>query len=187
LSSVVIENAQSRGRTLFVFLTYTLASKTSALSVFHSLIFQLASQDEMLQSVVCNSSLEKLRNSLPTAETLFSNLVLACKELVYLVLDGLDEIGEAQRCLLVQRLMTLGETLGGLRVCLSSRPEADLKRCLATQPLATLRVDAENAGAIQVYVNQWTEDWFRGLGADEDFKSEARRLLAPLAWKSKGV
>ncbi|KAK1830451.1 hypothetical protein QBC39DRAFT_354018 [Podospora conica] len=187
LSTTVIQSAQSRGKTLFIFLTYTLADKTSALSVFHSLIFQLASQDEMRQSVVCNSSLEKLRTSLEVAETLLSNLVLACKEPVYIVVDGLDEISEGQRCLLVKRLMTLLDALEGLRVCLSSRPEADLKRCLANQPKSILRVDAENAEAIQVYVDQWTKNWLRDREADEDFKSEALRLLAPLALKSKGM
>ncbi|KAK3378716.1 NACHT domain protein [Lasiosphaeria ovina] len=187
LSTTAIQSARGRGKALFIFLTYTLADRTSALSVFHSLIFQLASQDEMLQSVVCQSSLEVLRNNLEAAEKLLSNLVLACKEPVYIVVDGLDEIGEAQRCLLVQRLMTLLDVLEGLRVCMSSRPEADLKKCLASQPKSTLRVDAENSGSIQVYVNTWTEDWLRGCHASGEFKSEIRRLLSPLAWKSKGM
>jgi hypothetical protein len=186
LSTTAIQSARGRGKALFIFLTYTLANRTSALSVFHSLIFQLASQDEILQSVVCKSSLEDLRSSLAVAEKLFSDLVLACNEPVYIVVDGLDEIGEAERCLLVQRLMTLLDIFEGLRVCMSSRPEADLKRCLADHPKSTLRVDAENSGSIQVYVNRWTEDWLQRRQTSGEFESELRRLLAPLAWKSKG-
>lgn len=186
LSSTVIQSARGRGNTLFIFLTYTLTEKTSALSIFQSLIFQLASQDEMLQSIVCESSCENLRNSLEVAEKLFTDLVLACKEPVYIVVDGLDEIKEKARCLFVKRLMALLEVLEELRVCLSSRPEADLKKCLANQPKSTLRVHAENAGSIQVFVNRWTENWLRDCQASDQFAFEIRRLLAPLAWRSKG-
>jgi len=140
----------------------------------------------MLQSVVCESSRENLRNSLDTAHKLLSDLVLACSGPVYIIVDGLDEIGEMERCLLVKRLTTLLEVSEELRVCLSSRPEADLKTCLANQPKSTLRVDAENAGSIQVFVDRWTEDWLRECHASAKFAAEIRRLLASLAWKSKG-
>ncbi|GAB1319448.1 hypothetical protein MFIFM68171_09658 [Madurella fahalii] len=187
LASTVIQSARDRGKALFVFLTYTLADKTTALSVLHSLIFQLASQDEMLQSVVCGSSRETLKNSLDAAQKLLCDLLLTCAGPVYIMVDGLDEIGELERCLLVKRLKILLEASEELRVCFSSRPEADLKMCLAEQPKSTLRVDAENAGSIQVFVSRWTEDWVRECHASEEFAAEIRRLLASLAWKSKGM
>ncbi|KAK0715222.1 NACHT domain protein [Lasiosphaeris hirsuta] len=169
LSTTAIQSARGRGKTLFVFLTYTHINKTSALSIFQSLIFQLASQYEVLQSVVCESSCENPRNSLEAAEKLFSDLVLACNEHVFMVVDGLDEMGEEERCLLVKRLIALLDVLEGVRVYLSSRPEADLKKCLANQPKSTLQVHAENAGSIQVFVNKWTEDWLRDCQASEQF------------------
>ncbi|RYP49270.1 hypothetical protein DL768_004993 [Monosporascus sp. mg162] len=106
LSSTVIERTKTCGRALFAFLSYTLSSSTSALSIFHSLVFQLASDDDDLRAIVCESIGEDLRSSTEGAVDVFKQL-LAYAGLVYIIIDGLDEIEELERGRLLKYLLGL--------------------------------------------------------------------------------
>jgi len=179
-----VEETRKLGQSLFAFLSYTHASNTSALSIFHSLIFQLASEDDDLQTVVCESSREKLKTNVEVAAKLFSDL-LACAGLVYVVIDGLDEIKELERGLLLKHLLAVSRDAEDVRICISSRPEADLKTYL-DEKADTVRVDTQNAGSIQKFVDHQTQKWLHDRNASPAAAAEVQRLLAPLAWKSKG-
>jgi len=149
------------------------------------MIFQLASQDESLQTVVCEFSRENLSNSLETSEKLLSSL-LAVSGPVYVIIDGLDEIDENERNLLLKHLISLLKVTEELKVCISSRPETDIKRHLTEHENLTIWVDTGNSGSIQIYVDRWSQNWLREHNGSGEAKSEILRLLAPLAWKSKG-
>lgn len=152
-----MDEARRRGRTLFAFLSYNFASTTSALSVLHSFIFQLASGDRDLETVVCGSSRDNLRSNLEVAVKIFSSL-LDCAGPVYVTIDGVDEIDERERYLLLSQLLAVSETSEQLRLFVSSRPEADLKSCLLGKA-EILRVETRNAGSIHTFVEQQCRKW----------------------------
>ena len=150
----------------------------------HSLIFQLASDDENLQTALCELSRETLKSNNEVALKILSTL-LTCAGTAYIVIDGLDEVDEIERSLLVRQLLTILETCEGVKIFISSRPEADLKTLL-TGHTTSIRVDDRNAGSIQAFVNQWTKNWFREGQVSPTGQAEIERWLAPLAYKSKG-
>ncbi|RYP21518.1 hypothetical protein DL765_002154 [Monosporascus sp. GIB2] len=185
LSSTVIERAKTCGRALFAFLSYTLSSSTSALSIFHSLIFQLASDDDDLRAIVCESVGEDLRSSTEGAVDIFKQL-LAYAGFVYIIIDGLDEIEELERGRLLKYLLGLSKDCEGLKVMISSRNEADILSVLKHES-TILRVDHKNAGNIQTFVNQQCQNWFQQCNFFPETETEIRGLLAPLASNSQGM
>ncbi|KAL9621920.1 MAG: hypothetical protein Q9160_003741 [Pyrenula sp. 1 TL-2023] len=157
----------------------------AALSVLRSLMFQLASQADTLQEVLCQSSLENLKGSTDCAVELLTAF-LALVGPVYIVVDGLDEIDEVHRCKLLKQLLGLLEKCENMKLLISSRPDADITAILQEKS-ADIRVDHRNCESIEVFVTQSLRRWF----AERDFLPEGRaeieRLLAPLTGKSKGM
>lgn len=184
LAGIAVDKALERGRSLFAFISYTHASNTSALSILHSLIFQLAADEENLQIVLCQLDRKNFKSNTKIALEILSSL-LAYAGTVYIVIDGLDEMDEIERGILVKNLQDILKRCGGVRILISSRPEADLKSLLGGQT-PSIRVDNQNAGSIQMFVRHWTRNWFE----ERQFSSQARAAiegwLAPLASKSKG-
>ena len=175
---------KSLRQTIYAFLSYTLSSSSSALSILHSLIFQLASDHDDLQTVVCQSSRESLKSSIDTAISLLTNL-LGYTGPVYIVIDGVDEIDEIERRRLLKQLLHLSEACEGAKILISSRPEADIGEMIKDK--ATIRVDSRNGGSIQTFVTQRTQEWFRERNFLPEAQAEIQSLLAPLASNSKGA
>ncbi len=103
----------------FAFLTYQ-DVKTTALSTIQSLVFQLAERDEGRMAIICESMSEDLRSDLTAAGNLLSSLIHYVGS-AYLVIDGVDEMSEAERARLVLELMRLANACANLRIILSSR------------------------------------------------------------------
>ena len=185
LSSTVVDKARSFGRTIFAFLSYTLSSSTSALSILHSLIFQLASDDDDLQAVLCQSSRENLKSNINVATNLLTKL-LNCAGSVYIVTDGVDEIDEIERGRLIKQLLDLSKNCDYTKILVSSRPEADITAILNGKAI-TIRVDNRNAGSIQAFVTRYIHKWFLDRGFLPEAQAEIEGLLAPLASNSKGI
>lgn len=185
LAGTAVDKARTLGRTLFAFLSYAQASSTSALAVLQSLIFQLAADDEDLQTALCELDRQNLRSSIGVAIEILKTL-LAYAGIVYIVIDGLDEINEIERCLLVKHLRDDLKDLQEARVLISSRSEADLQKLLGDHA-KSVQVNNQNAKSIQAFVKRWTTDWFeeRQFLPQEMVGIEA--WLAPLALKSKGL
>lgn len=92
----MVDKAYTISYTAFAFLSNAFSSSISALSVLHSLLFQLASQHENLQDVLCRSTNEQVKSNVTVAvDTL--KAVLDCAGHVFLIIDGLDEIDEVER------------------------------------------------------------------------------------------
>lgn len=185
LAGIVIEECQSPGnRVIYAFLTHTYAANTSAVSIFHSLIFQLASKDDNIRAALCQSARETVKTNLNSAVSLLKSL-LDCAGVTYLVVDGADEIDKTQRRLLLDELVKLSADCDTARVLICSRAEADIERLLGTSP--SIRVDQGNIGSIQAFVNHQAKEWI----ANNDFLAHARgeieALLAPVASKAKGM
>jgi hypothetical protein len=185
LSTAVITESQKTGsgKVVYAFLSYKYSSSLSALSISHSLIFQLAADDEHLREIVCQSSKEALKSSIDIATELLKTLINYAAP-VYIVIDGLDEIEELDRRQLLKRILELSKACAGVRILISSRNEVDIKQRLKDH--TTIRVDLQNAGSIQNFVNQRAKEWFSERDFESDEKSEIEGLLAPLAAHAKG-
>ncbi|KIW65266.1 hypothetical protein PV04_07539 [Phialophora macrospora] len=187
LTSAKIAETQKTGKVIYAFLSYKFASSLSALSILHSLIFQLAADRDDLQEIVCQSSSETLKSSIEAATELLKTLVHYVTP-VYIVIDGIDEIDELERGRLLKHILSLLKTddrASSARVCISSRIETDLTRML--KDWAIIRVDHHNAGSIQKFVNQCARQWYSEDNISPEMKSEIEGLLAPLASHAKGM
>ncbi|KAF5574950.1 Nacht domain protein [Fusarium subglutinans] len=186
LTSSVIKHIQSLDgtHTVFVFLTY-LDSHTSALSVLQSLIFQLASTSLSLKTILCQSDLLHLGNDFKVAATLLQTLIESAG-VVRVIIDGLDEINPTQRSRLIKELVRLNGECGGCHILLTSRAESDISRDLAGKTM-DLQVDKNNAGSIQVFVNQTMAEWFKERGFVPEVQDKVQGWAAPLAFHAKGM
>ena len=183
LSCTVVSKTKTIGRTIYAFLSDALRNSTSALSIAHSLIFQLASDFEDLEAVVCQTVREDVKASLDKAFDLLFSL-LACAGPVYIIIDGLDEIDEIERNRFMVQLLSLVKKCDTAKILLSSRAEDDLAKSLADVP--TIRVDHRNTGSIQAYVSQNAQQWYRERNFSPEAQVEIDSLLTGLVANSKG-
>ena len=186
LSSTVVETAKvvQQTRTIYTFLSYAFRSTLSALSILHSLIFQLASDSEDLQDVICQACGENLKSSLDAAANLLKTLLVGAGP-TYIVIDGVDETDEIERRRLLKRLLEMAETCHEVKILVSSRAEADIADSLTDQ--VSIRVDKRNAGSIQTFVDRRTVEWFAKCNFLPEAQSEIQSLLAPLASNAEGM
>ncbi|KAL6403418.1 NACHT domain protein [Ilyonectria robusta] len=185
LAGTVIDKAMCSHRTVFAFLSYDHSAKTTALSVLHSLMFQLASEDDQLQTVLCQSTRVNLKNKLDVATQLLQTL-LSCAGPVCVVIDGIDEIDGSEQRVLLHQLVDLSNACQETRILVSSRTEPAIEKVL--EPVSSkIRVDTRNAGSIQAYINDWFGEWISTHDFLPNDKASIMGLLAPLSAKAKGM
>lgn len=170
--------------TCFAFLTYK-DEKISALSIMHSLIFQLAERNDERVDIICESMGQDLKSNLKVAKDLLRSLILQTGS-VYLVIDGVDEISISERSRMMTELLGLVKSCEGLRVIFSSRPEADLMRTLEKTTVA-MQVNDHNEENIQCYVEESTERMLKDRKILRRDRNEIKRLLAPIARRAEGM
>jgi hypothetical protein len=184
LASKVVYESKLRGRAIFAFLSYTISNSTSALSILHSLIFQVSSDDDTLKSILCQSSREHLKSSIEETALLLRTLLNGAGP-VYIIIDGVDEINEIDRGNLLKQLTEISKNCEETKILVSSRIEADISKILSDNA-AIIRVDQCNAGSIQTYVNQKTQEWFIERNFIPEAREQIQGLLSPLAANAKG-
>jgi hypothetical protein len=147
-----------RGRTIFAFPSHAHAD-TTAMSIMHSLLFQLAARDADLQAMLTDSNKQDLMTNTTATKELLAD-VLKCAGATFLVIDGLDEVEEFERKQLLTSLIEILKacTDSNLKICISSRAEDDIVKILEPTA-ATVRVDKENTTGILTYVNSRFEEW----------------------------
>jgi hypothetical protein len=187
LAGTIINRAKTAGRAIFAFLSHAFYSCTSALSILHSLIFQLGSDDDDLQATLCQSNRENLKNSITVAVSLLTTL-LNCAGPVYIIIDGVDEIDKIERGRLLRQLLDLSKNCKETKILISCRLEADIQTIFdLASASASIRVDNRNAGSIQAFVNSQSHTWFQTRNFLPREKAEIERLLAPVAANAKGI
>ncbi|GAQ07430.1 hypothetical protein ALT_4751 [Aspergillus lentulus] len=185
LAGAVVDKAYTIGHTAFAFLSHAVSTSTSALGVLHSLLFQVASQHEDLQDVLCHSTNEQIKSNITVAvDTLKS--ILDCAGQVFLIVDGLDEIDEVERRVLLKQLLHLSHECHETRIFISSRREEDIAVILEARS-ETIRVDGRNEESIQVLVDYQLKQIFQSRRFPPQIQDEIKRSLAPLASKAKGM
>lgn len=135
--------------------------------------------------VVCESMGEDLKRNLTAAKDLLRSLILHAGS-VYLVIDGIDEISQSERGRMITELLELVDSCDGLRVIISSRPEADLMRALDDTTVA-IQVHENNEKNIECYVEESTQRMFKARRVLRRDQDEIRKLLAPIARRANGM
>src|SRR5271170_4265415 len=114
MSSVVICRKRAAGfNVLFAFLRHDKPTCSSALKILHSLIFQVLLDNQPLQPIMheaYTSNYRQIMSSLEFTAELLGDLVREVGP-VFIVIDGVDEIPEPERWLLLKTLT------GQLKAC----------------------------------------------------------------------
>ena len=185
LTTTVIDAALTPDRTVaYAMLKYNEQSTVSALSILHSLIFQMAQNRGDLQSVICKSPGQKLKSHLEEAAELLK-VMLDCAGASYIIVDGLDEINAIERTALINQLVRLCTECTETKVLFSSRVEENITSLLKDKTFE-IKVHNRNSGSIQTFVNQRKAEWCKERDFRPEFRDELDGLLAPLAADAKG-
>ncbi|KAM7210966.1 hypothetical protein V8F06_013646, partial [Rhypophila decipiens] len=116
LAGTVVRTCRGLGkRVACAFLTHSLTASTSALSVLHSFIFQLARTTDDLQGALCHSSRQDLKSSLDCAAEVLTSLVDFAGP-TWFVVDGLDELDRIERRRLLSQLAELAKKCETIRI-----------------------------------------------------------------------
>jgi hypothetical protein len=186
LTTTVIDAALTPDHTVgYAILKYNEQSTVSALSVLHSLIFQMTQNRDDLQAVICKSMRQRLKSHLEEAAELLKT-VLDCAGASFIIVDGLDEIDALERSALIKQLVRLGTECTETKVLFSSRTEENITFLLKDKTFE-IDVHSRNSGSIQKFVNWRKTQWCQDRGFRSDFRNELDGLLAPLAANAKGL
>ena len=183
LAATVVENCRKTGPTLFAFLSHTVSSSTTALSVLHSLIFQLTAYDGDFQAIICRCKLSDVQSKLEAAKELLKSLLTSSS--THIVVDGLDEIDGLEQLLLINTLISLLQDCKGVRILISSRTDSDLTRAMEGHA-ARIQVDSNNLQSIQMFVDYEVQRFFQSRKLDKPATVAIEKWLVPLATKSRG-
>jgi hypothetical protein len=134
------------------------------------------------------SNYRQIMSSFEFTTELFANLVKA-SDTVFIVIDGVDEMAETERSILLKALTGLLKVCRDVKLLISSRRERDIELALGSN-VPSARVDHENMGDIDAYIKNQTDDWLPELqsyGADDLMCSEAKLLLGSISSKANGM
>lgn len=188
LAPWVVAAANSKTRAAFCspFPATMMSIYTTAVSIIHTLLFQLTSEDVDIQSILTESSKIDLKSNLAAAQELLTT-ALECANKVSTVIDGLDEVEPLELELLwtalIKDLHDCSDVV--LKMCISSRAEDDITEILVPKA-AALCVYRINALDIEAYDKSRFEEWMAGTDFLADGKSEIEALLSPISTKAKG-
>lgn len=172
---------------LFVFLSFQHRESTNRVAVLHSLIFQLLYQHHHLRPALQkafdydNRDLQSFANY---NQQLLTDL-LQCIGVTYIVLDGLDEIPEKERQVLLKGFLQMSNQCPELTIMVSSREEIDISGLLRSRALS-LRIGLRNSEDIELYFNTKAEEWLDTLPIDDATYSSLKSLLQGVPERAEG-
>ena len=154
-------------------------------------MFQVLLDNEALRPIMheaYTSNYRQITSSLEFTAKLFANLVKEAGP-VFIIIDGVDEMSEPERRLLLKTLTGQLQACEDLKLLISSRGERDIALALGND-VPSVRVDHKNITDIEACIEKQTDDWLpelRSYGADDSMCSEAKQLLKSISSKAKGV
>ncbi|KAJ4193958.1 hypothetical protein NW767_010198 [Fusarium falciforme] len=184
LTAAAIEHTREHHPALFAFATHANNGSLSAFSILQSLMFQAAEDDKDFQTLLVESQERELRGNTGYIVGLLKTF-LATSGSTFIIIDGLDEMEECERQILLHRLTELSKECKDLRLLISSRSEDDISRRLEDKA-TTIRVDDRNSGSIQIYVDRRFEDWMASRQFNPATKKELLQFISPLSAKANG-
>lgn len=170
---------------LYIFASYEQGNKTTAKSILQSLIFQAAHTNEMLQTLLVDMDERELTKGMKATVVLLKRIVQSFGPF-YIVIDGLDEVDESERSMVLELLLDVSQSCKDVRLLISARPEYDIESKLK-KPAKEILVHHRNSGSIQLYVNQRTPEILATFSADKAAKAEIESLLIHLTPTAKGT
>lgn len=181
---------QTNAQLLFAFLTFDDEEQDHAVKVLQSLMCQMTNRNPHMWPIVHERYIMdagKLKSNLPYLEDLFIELVRDAEH-TFIIIDGVDEVDQLQRVLLLKSLMRVKESCQNVKLLISSRLETDIARVLEKTAVA-IRVDHKNAEDIETYVHHEVDEWLPrlvGYGASESTSSQIKTALGRLKEKANG-
>ncbi|CAK7213482.1 hypothetical protein SBRCBS47491_001815 [Sporothrix bragantina] len=130
LAAAAIDHIKQQHRTLFAFASYLNKNNSTALSIIQTFIFQAAEANSEFQSHLVESVERELRGNTGYAAGILKSYVKMADGPTYIVMDGLDEMDEDERQILLWQLDGLAKHCENLRLLISSRAEDDISRAL---------------------------------------------------------
>jgi len=183
LTATIIDHIRASHRTLFALVTHMNSANLTARSIIQSLLFQAAEDDSVLRLILIETKERELDgNTEHMADLLKSYLRTAGA--TYIIIDGLDEMGETERGFLLTHLARISQDCETLRVLIGSRVEHDITEKL--QQTTSIKVNDMNHGSIQIYVDHRTRDLIVSREFDAETESELFGLVSPLSAKANG-
>lgn len=192
---IVDKSTRSSSATLFAFLSYRQGS-VRAISVLHSLIFQLVTSDDIDKTLRRNLRATLHETFSSSQRNLKSNTKFACQTLSQLlkcvghsriIIDGLDEIVEFERGSLARELLAVLQECPESKILISSRSEDDILMALKDSKYEVIRAAENNSGCIQAYVSISTQEWLKKTSFNELECAEISQLVARLSSKARGM
>lgn len=198
LSSTIIERLetmrqplQNISSVLYFFCSYKQPDKNTCLAILRSFIYQIILQDEQLIDYVYNQYIE----------TPHSITVLVCKKMltclldscapnashIYIVIDGLDELPDAERGEFLPILKKwMIEKLAVLRFFIASQDLPDIRKVLRWKS-SGITVGDKNKKDIRKYVESATQELIEERCLDEVAPNIGRRIIDSLAPRAGGI
>ena len=175
---------QSR-RTLYAFASHIFAD-TTATSIIHTLLFQLASDDPSLQAVLSEANERDLKSNTEFVKVTLKRALQAALDKTFLVIDGLDEVDSFERKQVLFFLLDVLKECPDTRICVSSRMEDDIDKVIGNHATA-IRVDHKNESSIRSYVKNRAETWILDSGFEKKTEVELQGLMSAVVAHAKGM
>ena len=190
MSSIIINKLQGNTNqhpVAFAFLSHQSYHENVTLTTLHSFLFQLVIDDKTLRPVLFHKYENEYRKLTSSPEFVRDILkdILIMLPTTYIVVDGLDEVAETERQMLLACLVYLQKQVPALKLLISSRAEYDIRLHLTLQ-CETFHVHESNMQDIADYVKTRIDIWLSGLDLDPGSVFEIQRLTKDIASKSKG-
>ncbi|KAF4628634.1 hypothetical protein G7Y89_g9520 [Cudoniella acicularis] len=183
-ASFIVDKALERARTVYIFASYT-HTATTAISILQSLLFQISCNEPPIQLLLTEFNQRDLKSNTKAVTDLLKNAISVIGP-AFVVVDGVDELDESERTHLLCILLDILKESSEMKLCFSSRAEDDIDRIIGTQA-EVIRVDKNNSGSIQSYINHRTKQLIEKHQFSPAAKSEILSLLSPVAANSKGM
>lgn len=189
LSSSIIEHiADNSDPMVFAFLDYHFRESVSTLQLLHSFIWQMTLDDEKLQAPLISAHKQeyrRLNSDLGFVKDLFG-LFLDSVPIMFIVIDGLDEIPQVERGQILRILLEILQMRTNVRVLISSRPEDDILN-IVSKEAQTLRVHDCNHLDVKAYVRSRAASLVSDASiAESGLAPEISNLMEKIGAKAEG-
>ena len=184
----MLQSSLDQRSVAFAFLTHRSAQENITQVVLHSFLFQLITDNKALRPVLAyhhENNYRKLVGSHTFVRDLIRD-ILTNLSTTYFVVDGLDEIVETERLILLSSLQTLQEDSPNLKLLISSRVEYDINASLKSR-CHKLCVHRCNSRDISDYVFHRTETWLGRLSLAPELIFDIKHCTEEIAPKSEGM
>ena len=168
---------------LYAFPTYDDAGGNTEAAIIRSLLYQLCRANQSLIPAANKEYDARQSRSLllNTWGKLLEKFIHG-SQLVYIILDGLDECDEMERGCLLRTILGLWKNCSNLHVLVASRKEVDIRRVLKPE-CETLIVEEKNRTDIEWFVTREMDNLWAEIShsaeprAREFFKTVAHNIV----------